>query len=505
MQVELGDALAKKILVGLGEPRAESFVDVRDCAITAGTVHLASGKMSLEKARADQLNTHRFRLIFGSIVVQSLADSQLRRLTLELHSGATLELSAEAQFASLHQFGIENLASRTTTLRADSAMMRDVALGQIGEGGSIEADYCELNGVEIGIGELLIKIPHAVASELRVEWGGAESPRISAAGLRFGDVTVRHGSTLYQFEGCELINVNYDAAEFSVDLLGIRELGALVQTGAAGASADAAEDSATSFPLLPFLAELTRATSGEVQAELHVSLGFGRLSRTAIHQLSLPLRDGLFDYRKLEHGLSTFEDALLDFSVRQGTLVLEAGVPFLPTRGHGYPIMSWPLLREEQELAESGYVSLACIMASGRGLEAEKAGAPSQPPGAFHGQRLKLQRLGIEDAHLALAVAPTSSSLVPALRFLSAARVTVDGRAQFQNGRVSGMDLIAQLTAPTIRLLRMKLAGTHVFGNFQCASAACHARAEDGSASMELRTSASDVSAQGLRISLHAA
>jgi hypothetical protein len=230
MQVELGDALAKKILVGLGEPRAESFVDVRDCAITAGTVHLASGKMSLEKARADQLNTHRFRLIFGSIVVQSLADSQLRRLTLELHSGATLELSAEAQFASLHQFGIENLASRTTTLRADSAMMRDVALGQIGEGGSIEADYCELNGVEIGIGELLIKIPHAVASELRVEWGGAESPRISAAGLRFGDVTVRHGSTLYQFEGCELINVNYDAAEFSVDLLGIRELGALPKT-----------------------------------------------------------------------------------------------------------------------------------------------------------------------------------------------------------------------------------------------------------------------------------
>src|SRR5690606_11056084 len=64
--------------------------------------------------------------------------------------------------------------------------------------------------------------------------------------------------------------------------------------------------------------------------------------RRAVHQLRVGVQQGRIDYRALESDLSALEDALLDFSVRDDALVLELGIPLLPTRGMGKPLIRWP-------------------------------------------------------------------------------------------------------------------------------------------------------------------
>jgi hypothetical protein len=71
--------------------------------------------------------------------------------------------------------------------------------------------------------------------------------------------------------------------------------------------------------------------------------------RVATHEFRIPIRSGRLDYRRLESDLSFIEDALIDFAVRDGQLVLETNLPLSPFRGH--PIATWPLDGDELLLA----------------------------------------------------------------------------------------------------------------------------------------------------------
>jgi hypothetical protein len=117
---------------------------------------------------------------------------------------------------------------------------------------------------------------------------------------------------------------------------------------------------------LPFALDDVLALLDGVAGDLNVDLALdlavpviGR--RTATHRFRIPIEDGALDYRKLESDLSTLEDALLDFSVRDGALVLERGIPLINTRGRGKPIVRWELEGADLALAENRRIRLAML------------------------------------------------------------------------------------------------------------------------------------------------
>jgi hypothetical protein len=100
--------------------------------------------------------------------------------------------------------------------------------------------------------------------------------------------------------------------------------------------------------------------SGDVNVDLGLDLTVPVLGRRrATHRFRIPISGGTIDYMALENDLSTLENALLDFSMRDRVLVLEMGIPFVPTRGLGKPIVAWELDGADVDLARLRRIRLA--------------------------------------------------------------------------------------------------------------------------------------------------
>src|SRR5690606_38543108 len=80
-------------------------------------------------------------------------------------------------------------------------------------------------------------------------------------------------------------------------------------------------------------------------------------TRRATHTVRLEVRDGMIEYKRLEKGLAPLEDAVLDFAIRKGRLVLEKDIPLIPFDRR--TLVSWPLEEDERRLADGGWVRLA--------------------------------------------------------------------------------------------------------------------------------------------------
>lgn len=112
--------------------------------------------------------------------------------------------------------------------------------------------------------------------------------------------------------------------------------------------------------------------SGAVDVDVLVDLEVPVLgSRRAKHPFRVSIRSGSVNYLELENNLATLEDSLLDFSVRDDALVLERGIPLLPTRGRGKPLFVWPLGPEDLALTDEARVRLA-VLPQGRPAEPEE-------------------------------------------------------------------------------------------------------------------------------------
>ncbi len=102
--------------------------------------------------------------------------------------------------------------------------------------------------------------------------------------------------------------------------------------------------------------------AGVINVELSLDLTVPVIGRRrATHRFRIPIADGAVDYMGLEKDLSTLESALLDFAIRDGALVLEMGIPFLPTRGLGKPILQWDLAPADLDLARRDRIRLAVL------------------------------------------------------------------------------------------------------------------------------------------------
>ena len=168
--------------------------------------------------------------------------------------------------------------------------------------------------------------------------------------------------------------------------------------------------------------------SGDINADLALDLTVPILGRRqATHRFRVRVEHGSIDYRRLENDLSTLENTLLDFSVRDGALVLERGIPLLPTRGYGKPIVLWDLGPDDVVLAEQQRVRLAVLPRMRMAREPD-ARVDESPPS------VALRRLGVHvDASVALA--PIRTEIVGPLRLRSVGSLSVRGNVSHDTER----------------------------------------------------------------------
>ncbi|MBN2194822.1 MAG: hypothetical protein JW751_18545 [Polyangiaceae bacterium] len=101
------------------------------------------------------------------------------------------------------------------------------------------------------------------------------------------------------------------------------------------------------LPDLPFLDQL----QGHANIDAFLDVGIPIIkSRAATHAIRQELIDGTIDFKKLEAGLSGLEDAVLDFEVKPGKLILEKDIPLIPF--DNTTLVWWPLEGPEQDLAK---------------------------------------------------------------------------------------------------------------------------------------------------------
>lgn len=101
------------------------------------------------------------------------------------------------------------------------------------------------------------------------------------------------------------------------------------------------------LPDVPFLDDLR----GRVNVNAFLDVGLPIIkSHAATHTVRQELVDGTIDFKKLEAGLAGLEDAVLDFEVKPGKLILEKDIPLIPW--DNTTLVWWPLDATEHQLAK---------------------------------------------------------------------------------------------------------------------------------------------------------
>ena len=345
-------------LPGAGDER----VAVRSIVGLQGLLEQAAGRLTLSNVAAEALALDALRVLFGSLALSCGQGATFGDLSVALDQRPDhLVLDVRAASLTMLDLGVVDddvVVGGGVALVGARLSVRDAE-------GSLSADAVELAGFRLRIGDLELSADKLSARGVVIRWGAAgfsltadvlEGPalRITSAELRVALSGVRVRS--FSLDGAQ-ITVGEAAAE-----TGSVAISFATETSAKGADASAneAQPEKRDEPLLDW--RVLDALTGQVDVDVEVDLSVPVIgSRNATHRMRVAIDHGALDYRELESNLSTLENALLDFSVRDGVLRLETVNPLFPARGHGKPIVVWDLEASDVALAEQGRVRLAVL------------------------------------------------------------------------------------------------------------------------------------------------
>jgi len=378
-------------------------ISIRAAQGLRGTIEQSGERLALSDVSAESVELEALRIVLGDLVLSSVSGAVLTGL------GLALEQSK----------GHLMLAATTASIAAKDL---DVAVGDIlvrgrvklgspellvrGSEGSLASERVEIADFILRIGALEIATPTLVGLSVKIAWGAAGF-RLVAASLEAPSLRMTTADVELGASGVAVTALSLDGAKLSIARAAL-EAGRLALSFRAS-TGGAAAAGASHEPLSDWTALDT--LSGQLDVDLAVDLTVPIIgSRKATHRFRIAVESGALDYRALESNLATLEDALLDFSVRDGALVLERVNPLFPARGRGKPIVVWDVDAADLELAQRDRVRLSVLPRARFVSDAdEKDREPSKSSIAL--RELGLLRI---DAHLALA--PVALPLTGQLR-----------------------------------------------------------------------------------------
>ena len=378
-------------------------VSVRAAHGLRGTLEQGDGRLALSDVSAESVELEALRIMLGDLVLSSVAGAKLTGLglALEQSNGQLMLAATTASIVAedLHVAVDDILVRGRVRLAAPELVVR-------GGEGSVASKRVEIADLVLRIGELELAADSVVGLSVKIAWGAAgfrlAAASLAAPSLRLTTADVELAASAVAVDALSLDGGTLSMARVALES-GLLGLSFRPSTGATAAVAGPAE------PVVEWGALDT--LSGQLDVDVAVDLAVPIIGRRrATHRFRIAIDSGALDYRALERNLATLEDALLDFSVRDGALVLERVNPLFPARGHGKPIVIWDVDAADLELATRNRVRLAVLpLARFVGDAGEKDDAPSQSSTAVR----ELDLLQIEAR---LSLAPVTSLLRGQLR-----------------------------------------------------------------------------------------
>lgn len=341
MRLDLAQLSARELALDLpavAAGGAERRVTLTSTADLSGLLETSQAGWKLTKLACAEALLRALSWTFGKVGLTHEEQARLGGLRGELRQESgrlNLELALDA-------LGAARLVLAVGEWRISAQVeAEELTLRQGGGNGVLRAKRAVFRDFEAASGALRASAPELRVSDLTVDWGGEE--------FRF-EVGVADAAGLEVVRGCDRLNAS------EVELVALRTLGSRVRLGdlrlsraeleaglgQGGSSAPRAESDPRRPQLLDL--QLLDTLAGRLDVDVDVDISVPILGhRRATHELRLGIEGGAIDYLEVEQGLSTLEDALLDFSVREGKLVLERGLPLLSTRGRGKPLLLWDL------------------------------------------------------------------------------------------------------------------------------------------------------------------
>jgi len=352
----------------------------------------------------------------GSVGAKSLAcdDIGLMAGSFRLAAGVRAEKLRYWQDANAHKrataksLSLKKVRAKVgeLPLSAESLELSDVALAITPKGLEVSAASAEARGVKVQIGGTEITLEHlSLPKGLRYAAGSVE-----IADARASEIAL---ALSFEFGGGDL------------------------GSGGDEPKKDA-DDSRFDLPPLD-------ALEGQIDVDVNVDATVPVLGvRKATHCFRIPVQGGAINFKEVERSLAALEDAVLDFEVEPGRLILEKDLPLIPF--DNVTLVYWPLDGDDQTLAERKRVRLRKLLEWRIPVELTK------DKGDKKGSSVGLRRLGIENIDIDLSVGHAQMPLG------SSGKVVLgsEGQPGIEKLRVDGAIRYAPGQAPTPSALEIE-------------------------------------------------
>ena len=402
------DARALRVeLPGAGD----EVISIRAAKGLRGTVQQGEDRLVLEGVTAERVELDALRLLLGELVLAMVSGATLSGLGVALEQIKS-QLVLLATATSLDAPDL-NVAVDEVLVRGRIALTSP-RLSVHGDEGSLSSQRVELAGFVLRIGDVELTAETLVGVSVEIAWGTAGfrlvAGSLEAPSLQFTAPDVRLAAS-----NVAVSELSLHGAKLSLGRAALERGDLTVSLAPAPAPAPArasapppAPARASAPPPAPALFDwrVLDTLSGQLDVDVVVDLTVPIIGRRkATHRLRVAIENGAIDYRALEKNLARLEDALLDFSVRDGALVLERVNPLFPARGHGKPVVIWDVDAAGLELAGRDRVRLAVLPHARLASDAEEQDRePSK-------RSIALRQLELRDIHARLALAPVDASV----------------------------------------------------------------------------------------------
>ena len=462
MKISLEQLDARGLRVNLPGPGQE-VIALRAAKGLAGTLEQLGDRLVLDGVSAERVELETLRLLLGSLVLgmPSGATSTALRGALE-QTTQLLQLqmtSAVLEAPALSVVVEDVVVEGHVRLMAPRLLVR-------GDDGSLSAERLEVAGFVLRIGDLELVAETLVGLAVEIAWGEAGF-RLVAGSFETSSLRLTTPDALLVGGGASVSALSLHEGKISIGRAAL-ERGdlalSLAASAPAAATAPAASPATAPAPSPAPVGEpvfdwrVLDALSGQLDVDVVVDLTVPIIGRRqATHRLRVAIADGAIDYRALEKNLSRLEDALLDFSVRDGALVLERVNPLFPARGHGKPVVIWDVDAAGLELARRDRVRLAVLP------NARLATDPEEQDREPSKSSITLRQLDLRDIHARLTLAPSDLPALGQLRPRHLGSLVLGGSVSYDpDGPVRAGSMLGELSDLSMSLDGLVLGTTRL-------------------------------------------
>lgn len=423
MKISLERLDASALQVDL--PGSGDRIVVRAAAGLRGTLERDDERLALSGVRAESIALETLRLLLGRLVLASSAGATFADFGLTLEQSKdrlAFELTATSLVALDLEVAIDDVVV------AARVELTGVRLSVAGSDGSIEAERMVLSGFSLGIGEVAVTAERLIGLGVTIRWG-TKGFSLGARSLEGQPLELRTKSLSLSTTGVAVDAFALDSRHIMLRRLAIATGQVAVTLSPPEPAPDRTRTSAppptsvaprasvpaSSIPAEPLIEwRVLDFLSGDIDVDVDLDLTVPIIgTRKATHRLRVPIERGLLDFRALENNLSALENALLDFSARDGALVLERVNPLFPARGSGKPLVIWDLDATDYAVAQTNRVRLAVLhrarMAKGDSEPPKSTAPPSR-------RSIALRKLGLLRSNVRLTLAPVDGPLAGMVR-----------------------------------------------------------------------------------------